>query len=184
MTWYLSRVRALTLGPALNHCQLKASERINVSDLRCLPVCDLSSSQAGHGLLQVLPQVCDVFDRTQPPRLWVFTWATQKKQAQNDQPAPWDIIHVSGTETDPLLWVFSHLRGPRWRAGCSWWRKRLRLFLLSCSLCLLFPRRLFGIWETQTVRAIKGGILAILNYCAFSGNLIVSKLSQKRDKPD
>jgi len=38
-----------------------------------LPVCDLSSSQAGHGLLQVLPQVCDIFDSTQPSGLRVFT---------------------------------------------------------------------------------------------------------------
>lgn len=30
----------------------------------------------------------------------------------------------------------------------------------------------------------RGWILSILNYCAFSGNLIFGKLSRKRDKPD
>lgn len=41
-----------------------------------------------------------------------------------------------------------------------------------------------SVWDLgkQIVQGIKGGISSILNYCAFSGNLILSKLSRKRDK--
>lgn len=83
----------------------------------------------------------------------------------------------------------THLKGPRWRAGWSLWRKRLHQFLLSRSQGSLSPRRLFGIWGKGKKKLIvqgsaRGWILSILNYCAFSGNLIFGKLSRKRDKPD
>lgn len=71
------------------------------------PVRDLSSSQAGHSLLQVLSQVCYVFDGTLPPRLWVFTWfseTTANKQRNIYQ----KIITIHFKEWQTLHYKWSH----------------------------------------------------------------------------
>lgn len=47
-----------------------------------------------------------------------------------------------------------------------------------------FPVPSASVWDLGEKKGSKRGISSILNYCAFSGNLIFSKLSRKRDKPD